>query len=496
MAKVYDNPITLNTDWGGDASTGNLPVSGRRVQELIKNTFAKKGGCVQIKDKKFLQIFADEASMKKYNSDTEKYEDLVVSQVQLPNTGATQATMKNTIFVTPSEYTTAGSAETFKFKYLSYYENEEDLSQMSGSCTVYVAGTQRERITLRSGNTYTIDVTKYIGEDVTEIRFTIDNGEGSSRSYVYEVTMVNLMVSSSFDSVTAYDGVIPFVYTPIGNIKKTVHIILDGKEIHQEETEVNNRQQTFDIPAQAHGAHSLEVYLSASVQGSELESNHLNIALVCIEQGNETPIIASTMEHIHMKQYETVSIPFVVYDPLNSPADIALKINDSIVATRKVDRTKQSWVYKAMSQGDATMTITCRSVSKTFQLTVDKSSITSEAETQNLELFLTSQGRSNQDTDRETWENNGIAASFSEMNYITNGWIVDKDGNTAMRLSGGAAMTIPLKLFSKDIRQTGKTIEIEFAVRQVIDYEGVVLSCQQGGIGLRLTPNTISLTSE
>lgn len=496
MGKVFDNPITLNTDWGGDASTGNLPVSGRRVQELIKNTFAKKGGCVQIKDKKFLQIFADEASMKKYNSDTEKYEDLVISQVQLPNTGATQATMKNTIFVTPSEYTTAGSAETFKFKYLSYYENEEDLSQVSGSCTVYVAGTQRERITLRSGNTYTIDVTKYIGEDVTEIRFTIDNAEGSSRSYVYEVTMVNLMVSSSFDSVTAYEGVIPFVYTPIGNIKKTVHIILDGKEIHQEETDVNNRQQTFDIPAQAHGAHSLEVYLSASVQGSELESNHLNFALVCIEQGNETPIIASTMEHIYMKQYETVSIPFVVYDPLNNPADIALKINDAIVATRKVDRTQQSWVYKAMSQGDATMTITCRSVSKTFPLAVDKSSITSEAETQNLELFLTSQGRSNQDTDRETWENNGIAASFSEMNYITNGWIVDKDGNTAMRLSGGAAMTIPLKLFSKDIRQTGKTIEIEFAVRQVMDYEGVVLSCQQGGIGLRLTPNTISLTSE
>lgn len=496
MAKVFDNPITLETDWGGDASTGNLPVSGRRVQELIKKTFTKKGGCVQIKDKKFLQIFADEASMKKYNSDTEKYEDLVVSQVQLPNTGATQATMKNTILVTPSEYTTAGSVETFKFKYLSYYENEGDLSQVSGSCTVYVAGKQRERITLRSGNTYTIDVTKYIGEDVTEIRFTIDNAEGSSRSYVYEVTMVNLMVSSSFDSVTAYEGAIPFVYTPIGNIKKTVHIILDGNEIHTEETEVNNRQQSFEIPAQAHGAHSLEVYLSASVHGLELKSNHLNFALVCIEQGNETPIIASTMEHIHMKQYETVSIPFVVYDPLNNPADIALKINDSIVATRKVDRTQQSWVYKALSQGDATMTITCRSVSKTFSLNVDKSSITSEAETQNLELFLTSQGRSNQDTDRETWENNGIAASFSEMNYITNGWIVDKDGNTAMRLSGGAAMTIPLKLFSKDIRQTGKTIEIEFAVRQVIDYEGVVLSCQQGGIGLRLTPNTISLTSE
>ena len=496
MAKVYDKPINLSTNWGGDSSTGNLPVSGRRVQELIKNTFAKKGGFFQVKDNKFLQVFASEEDAKNYNKDSEKYADLVLSQIQLPNTGATQATMKNTILATPNEYTTPGSAEIFKFKYLSYYDNEQDLSQMSGSCTVYVSGLQRERISLRSGNTYTIDVTKYIGDDVTEIRFTIDNGEGSSRSYVYEVTTVNLMVSSSFDSVTAYDGVIPFVYTPIGNIKKVVHILLDGKEIHTEETEVNNRQQSFEIPAQVHGAHSLEVYLSASVQGSELESNHLNFALICIEQGNETPIIASTMERIYMKQYETVSIPFVVYDPLNNPADIALKINDSAVSTRKVDRTKQSWVYKAMNQGNATMMITCGSVSKTFQLTVDKSSITSEAETQNLELFLTSQGRSNQDTDRETWENNGIAASFSEMNYITNGWIVDKDGNTAMRLSGGAAMTIPLKLFSKDIRQTGKTIEIEFAVRQVTDYESVVLSCLQGGIGLQLTPNTISITSE
>lgn len=496
MAKVYDKPINLSTNWGGDSSTGNLPVSGRRVQELIKNTFAKKGGFFQVKDSKFLQVFANEEDAENYNKDSEKYADLVLSQVQLPNTGATQATMKNTILATPSEYTTPGSAEIFKFRYLSYYDNEQDLSQMSGSCTVYVAGLQRERISLRSGSTYTIDVTKYIGDDVTEIRFTIDNGEGSSRSYVYEVTTVNLTVSSSFDSVTAYEGAIPFVYTPIGNIKKVVHILLDGEEIHTEETEVNNRQQSFEIPAQAHGAHSLEVYLSASVQGSKLESNHLNFALVCIEQGNETPIIASTMEHIYMKQYETVSIPFVVYDPLNNPADITLKINDSTVATRKVDRTQQSWVYKAMSQGGGAMTIACRSISKTFSLTVDKSSITAEAETRNLELFLTSQGRSNQDTNKEIWKYNDIEVSFNGMNYQTNGWVEDSDGNIAMRLSGGATMSIPLHLFANDIRQTGKTIEIEFAVRQITDFTSVILSCMQGGIGLQLTPNTISITSE
>ena len=496
MAKVYDNPINLSTNWGGDSSTGNLPVSGRRVQELIKNTFAKKGGCMQVKDKKFLQIFADEASMRKYNSNTEKYEDLVVSQVQLPNTGATQATMKVTVLGIPSEYSTKGRSEVFSFKYVSYYENEEDLSQVSGSCIVYVNNIQRERISLRAGNTYDVDVSKYLSDGTNEVKFTIDNAEQSKRNYVYEIQMVNLKVISDFDYISAYNGVVPFTYTPIGNITKTVHILMDGVEIHSEETDVNNRQLSFDIPAQSHGAHTLEVYLTATIQDIALESERLKYSVICIEEGNDTPIIACNMERVEMNQYESVTIPFVVYDPLNNPADITLRVNNSVVATRQVDRTQQTWIYKALEVGGGMMEIKCRTISKSLSLTVNESIITSKAETQNLELFLTSQGRSNQDANKETWENNGIKVAFEGMNYTTNGWVVDPDGNTALRLSGGATMEIPLKLFSKDIRQTGKTIEIEFAVRQITDFTSVILSCMQGSIGLQLTPNTISITSE
>lgn len=36
MAKVWDKEITVDTDWGGDASTGGLPVSGRQIQSWIK----------------------------------------------------------------------------------------------------------------------------------------------------------------------------------------------------------------------------------------------------------------------------------------------------------------------------------------------------------------------------------------------------------------------------------------------------------------------------
>jgi hypothetical protein len=44
--KYYDGDISLNTDWGGDESTGNLPVIGEKVQKVIKEGINSKVGYV------------------------------------------------------------------------------------------------------------------------------------------------------------------------------------------------------------------------------------------------------------------------------------------------------------------------------------------------------------------------------------------------------------------------------------------------------------------
>ena len=44
--KTWDNEITKTQDWGGDATTNNLPVSGNRVQEFIKNSLENKMGTI------------------------------------------------------------------------------------------------------------------------------------------------------------------------------------------------------------------------------------------------------------------------------------------------------------------------------------------------------------------------------------------------------------------------------------------------------------------
>lgn len=50
MAKIWNNPITDNTDWGGDSSTNNLPVSGEQVQAWIKQRLSNVKTDVQLED--------------------------------------------------------------------------------------------------------------------------------------------------------------------------------------------------------------------------------------------------------------------------------------------------------------------------------------------------------------------------------------------------------------------------------------------------------------
>lgn len=494
--KYYDKEIDKHVDWGGDETTGGMPVKGNRVQEFIKNTFNSKHGYCRIADNKFLEQFADEASALLYDEDPIANENLLLAHVQLPNTGATIATMKITVKETPSEYTTSGTKEVFSFIYLSYYDDISDLSSVRGKATVNINNIQKQTLELRSGNTYSIDLTNYLTSEVNEVQITVTNNEGSTRNYVYTVNIVELSVSSTFDDTTAYSGDIEFRYTPIGNLLKTIHFKINGEEIGTVETDVSNRQQSYNIPKKAHGVYILEVYATAEIYGLSIKSNVLKYAIIFVEEDNMTPIIASTFSFDSIQQYDTISIPFVVYNPAGSPTDIELWVNDSRVAERSVDRTKQYWTYRVNDKGHLKMEIRCGEVSKVFEGEITESSITSVAETQNLELYLTSQGRSNQDINRDEWKYNNIVSVLKGFNWVSNGWITDDSGSVCMRVSGGATVAIPYKIFSKDIRITGCTIELEFAVRNVTDYTSSIISCMNGVIGFNITANDVLFTSE
>lgn len=372
---------------------------------------------------------------------------------------------------------------------------EDELPTGNGAMKVTVNGIVKAMLDIPQG-AVTADLGPYLSVGSNAVRIQVSDAYDNSRTINFNINAIEASISSTFDSGTAFDGIITFTYVPVGAISKTVHILLDGKEITTVTTTSSGRQMSYTIPAQKHGAHTLEAYFDATVNGQTIESNHLYYEVICVESLNTTPIIATSFQDGTVAQYTTLAIPFTVYDPTNLTAEAELSVNGHVVSRQTVDRTQQIWSYRADSAGDLALEISCGSASRTIALTVTASKMEIEAETEGLSLYLSSAGRSNAEENPAVWEYDSIAARFSGFNFTSDGWQLDEDNIPVLRVSGDARLTIPVQPFGKDFRTTGKTIEIEFATRDVMNYDAIVLSCMSGNRGISITPQLATLRSE
>ena len=78
----------------------------------------------------------------------------------------------------------------------------------------------------------------------------------------------------------------------------------------------------------------------------------------------------------------------------------------------------------------------------------------------------------------------------------SDGWIMDDDGNIAMRVQNDARLYIPFNIFGTDFRAYGKTIEIEFAIRNVNDFYTTAISCLYNNRGFNVDVQSATLRSE
>lgn len=383
-----------------------------------------------------------------------------------------------------------GSDVLLQFNYSSSEDETGD-----GTAYIYVGNVLKMTTKISPGDNI-INISSCVGEGTNIIKLTCMDQYSNSRSLSYTANIVSLKLSSNFDATVPYDGDISYTYTPVGDVIKTVHVILDGKEIGTAEVTTSGRQQTYMIPKQSHGSHTLEVYFTAEFNDEEVQSNHLYYDLMFVTSGETTPIISCSYSNTEMVQFETIIIPYVVYSPVSLTSNIILSANGKTVNELAVDRTQQTWAYRADEYGELTLTISCGETVKTINLNVAKSQIDVEATTDNLELYLSSYGRSNNEINPASWSYGDIACTFENYNWTSDGWLTDEDGITVHRVTGNARLTIPLKMFASDFRTTGKTIEFEFSTSNVRDYDTEVISCYSGNIGFKLTAQMATLKSE
>ena len=373
------------------------------------------------------------------------------------------------------------------------YASSEDGD--SGTAYVYVDDIVKATFAITRGEN-TINVEDFLKEGINTVRLKCTDQYGNYRNLSYTVTVVPLRLSSTFDATITYDGDISYTYVPTGSVTKLVHFILDGSELDTVEVSISGKQQTYMIPKQSHGSHTFEVYFTAEINGEKVESNHLYYDLMCVSSGETTPIISCAYNNSEITQFDTIIIPYVVYSPVSLTSNIVLYANGKEISRLVVDRTQQIWAFRADECGDLSLTISCGEIVKIINLNVIESAVDVNATTDNLELYLSSYGRSNNEVNPATWKYENIEATFSNFNFTSDGWQLDDDGVSVLRVSGDARLEIPANIFSNDFRSTGKTIEIEFSSNEVLDYEAVIISCMSGGRGIQITSQRADLFSE
>lgn len=381
----------------------------------------------------------------------------------------------------------------------NFTSTEDGAATGSGTCKIVVNGATKASFNIQQGSN-TVNVKEYISAGENTVRVTCTDIYGVSKSLNYTVNVIVLSISSNFDDTQVYTGDITLKFTPVGILSKTIHFDVDGEELDTMVVEASGKQNTKVIPAMSHGAHPLVVYATADLDGTTLTSNRLVYDVMCAETDNTTVIVAMPYEGGSVTEGDLIEIPFSVYDPANQTAGVVMTISSggTTYSTQEltVDRTRQTWSTRQYPVGEVTFTIASGSVSKSATVQVAELEIDVEAETEDLELHLTSAGRSNTENNRDVWENNGITTAFSDVNWVDTGWVADDNGDTTLRLSGDARAVIGFTPFSADARAAGKTIELDYLVRDVNNRDAVVISCMCGSIGIQATADRAFIASE
>lgn len=419
---------------------------------------------------------------------------------QLPEGITTGGSTNNAVFTVTNN--TGWLAKTVAYGaecniYLDWSSIEDGISTGKGTVKISIGDTVKSVYEVEQGK-IEVNIDNYLLIGKNTISVEISDLYGNSRKIVFTVSCVKVSIESYFDGNVAYTGIIPYSYTPTGAIEKTVHFLVDGEEIDTQTVTVSGREQSFNIPAQSHGNHTFEVYFTGEIDGQPVESNHLLYDLICYEEGNTAPIISCVFDAKSVKQFATVNLSYIVYTPQLLSSEVTITDNFGYSTTRTVDRTPQPFSYKAENVGATKITFKVGDIEIVKSFEVAENKINVHAETSNLELYLSSKGRSNSDkeVDPLEWSYGDVKAELTGFNLTNDCWQLDNNGDTVLRVTGDARVNIPFKIFENDFRTSGKTIEFEFATRDVLDYEAVILSCMSGGRGIEITAQKAILTFE
>ena len=407
--------------------------------------------------------------------------------------GGTSSTLKiEYVTTTPLVVTTNDKAViTFNF---SGTDSSGD-PVLDGTATWKVAGSVVATNTVVSGEN-SFDVTDHLSVGTQKVQLSITDDAGSLVTKTWTVQKIDVRLESTFNDKLTYPiGTVSFDYTPYGAISKDVHFVLDGSEIGTVTTSASGIPMAYTIPEQTHGAHLLEVYMTATVNGNVIESNHIYKDIIFYDSTSTVPVIGCVQQNFTALQYDTTNITYTVYDPSTETPTVTLAVDDNVVSTLTLDGNTQVWQYKSSDVGDHVLTITCGETVKTLTATIEKLDIDVEPVTAGLEFDFNPSGKSNNDADR-LWSDGDVTMTVSDnFDWINGGYQIDENGDQYFCVKSGTTATINYNLFADDPKKSGKEFKVIFKTTNIKNRNTSFISCMNNDIGLDMKVESANIYS-
>ena len=331
---------------------------------------------------------------------------------------------------------------------------------------------------------------------------------GKSKIITYEVTTVELVLyeSEKFSNVAPQTGTFTYYCNVSGNIEKVIDFYLDGDLVESQQlpkSTVGEQKCTFkNVP---HGYHTIEVNLSQSIDGERgVGVNEPLKFEIAVNNGGTDPIIWLGAYNSKYYNYDAIKIPYRVFDPAGGTKEVIFVKGIAELGKRQEDTAATKFSIWQITDATLDMdnsysirvekTVVQEGESKfvsrdiEFMVAKDPTRDLSIVEQTQLLLSFDAAGRSNNEPEaqRASWSyvnetKSGmrpLTGEFTGFNWYNNGWLLDENNDTMLRISNGAQFTIPIGSMilnnPANANQQSRTFEFQFKIRNVQDYTNLI----------------------
>ena len=357
--------------------------------------------------------------------------------------------------------------------------------------------------TVMSGNLIqgrnSFDITDYCVIGTQKFTLTVTDEGGSVNVKSWTVQLADVRIESAFNDRYTFpvNSSVNFTYTPYGAVPKTIHFKLDGQELTSVSTSSSGTLQSYTLSPQTHGAHLLECWITATINSRNIETEHIFKDIIWYDENSTVPIIGCIYRYdyygnVDAKQYNTTTIPYIVYSPLTSTPTVTLKIDGETYNSLRLSTASNTWSYKTDDIGVHELEITCGDTTVEIHMNITELGYDIEPVTANLEFDFNPSGYSNSSVNR-LWhdENTDVSLSVSNnFDWSNGGYQIDENGNQYFCIKAGTRAYIDYNLFENDPKQNGAEFKVIFKTVNVRDNTTTFLSClsdtESAQVGLKM----------